>query len=123
MTWVKACKQYQLQRGEGAKYIVPKKGSDEYEIVKKIFESMEKPPKKEKTKKIAEQPIEPAVVAEPPVQKPVPKKIVSIDTSSLMQEVNRAGVIETEQDIEDYLSALKTKLTDLVNSNNKVRFK
>ena len=69
------------------------------------------------------EPTEPAVVAEPPVQKPVPKKIVSIDTSSLMQEVNSAGVIETEQDIDDYLSALKTKLTDLVNSNNKVRFK
>ena len=48
MSWVKACKQYQIQRGEGAKYIVPKKGSDEYEIVKKIFESMEKPPPKEK---------------------------------------------------------------------------
>ena len=40
-----------------------------------------------------------------------------------MQEVNSAGVIETEQDIDAYLSALKTKLTDLVNSNNKVRFK
>ena len=52
-----------------------------------------------------------------------PKKIVSIDTSSIMREVNRAGVIETEQDIEDYLSALKTKLSALVNSNNKVRIK
>lgn len=48
MSWIKACKEYQNQRGEGAKYIVPKKGSDEYEIVKKIFESMEKPAKKEK---------------------------------------------------------------------------
>tara|TARA_R110000868_G_scaffold347981_1_gene608941 strand:- start:252 stop:563 length:312 start_codon:yes stop_codon:yes gene_type:complete len=72
MTWVKACKQYQLQRGEGAKYIVPKKGSDEYEIVKKIFESMEKPPKKEKTKKVAE-PIEPPVVI-PPIKKTRVKK-------------------------------------------------
>lgn len=70
MTWVKACKQYQLQRGEGAKYIVPKKGSDEYEIVKKIFESMEKPPKKEKTKKVAEQP---AVVI-PPIKRTRVKK-------------------------------------------------
>lgn len=52
-----------------------------------------------------------------------PKKIVSIDTSSIMREVNSTGVIETEQDIEDYLSALKTKLSALVNSNNKVRIK
>lgn len=69
MTWVKACKKYQLQRGEGAKYIVPKKGSDEYEIVKKIFESMEKPPKK--IKKVAE-PIEPVVI--PPIKKTKVKK-------------------------------------------------
>ena len=52
-----------------------------------------------------------------------PKKIVSIDTSSIVREVNSTGVIETEQDIEDYLSALKTKLTALVNSNNKIRIK
>ena len=51
MSWIKACKEYQNQRGEGAKYIVPKKGSDEYEIVKKIFDSMEKPPKKERNMK------------------------------------------------------------------------
>lgn len=72
MTWVKACKQYQLQRGEGAKYIVPKKGSDEYEIVKKIFESMEKPPKKEKTKKVAE-PIELPPIKKTRVKKPSPE--------------------------------------------------
>ncbi|WP_233998422.1 BREX system P-loop protein BrxC [Pseudoalteromonas sp. T1lg48] len=53
----------------------------------------------------------------------VPKKIVTIDTSSLMSEVNRTGVIETAQDIDNYLSALKAKLTTLVNSNNKVRIK
>lgn len=71
MSWIKACKEYQNQRGEGAKYIVPKKGSDEYEIVKKIFDSMEKPPKKEKTKKVAE-PIEPVVI--PPIKKTRVKK-------------------------------------------------
>ena len=54
---------------------------------------------------------------------PAPKKILSIDTSSIMREVNSAGVIETEQDIDNYLSALKAKLTTLVNSNNKVRIK
>ena len=48
MSWIIACKQYQKQRGDGAKYIVPKKGSSEYEEVKKIFDSLEKAPKKEK---------------------------------------------------------------------------
>lgn len=57
------------------------------------------------------------------VAEPAPKKIVTVDTSSLMREVKSAGVIETEQDIDDYLSALKAKLTKLVNSNNKVRIK
>jgi len=57
------------------------------------------------------------------VAEPAPKKIVSVDTSSVMREVNATGVIETEQDIEDYLSALKTKLATLVNSNNKVRIR
>lgn len=42
MSWIKACKQYQLQRGDGAKYVVPKKGTEEYNIVRKIYESMEK---------------------------------------------------------------------------------
>ena len=51
MSWIKACKEYQNQRGEGAKYVVPKKGSAEYEEVKKIFDSLEKPPKKERNKK------------------------------------------------------------------------
>jgi hypothetical protein len=49
MSWIKACKIYQTQRGEDAKYLVPKKGSDEYEIVKKIFDAMEKPPPKDKS--------------------------------------------------------------------------
>lgn len=57
------------------------------------------------------------------VAEPAPKKIVSIDTSSVMREVNSMGVIETEQDIDSYLSALKGKLTALINSNNKVRIK
>ena len=57
------------------------------------------------------------------IAEPAPKKIVTVDTLSVMREVNSAGVIETEQDINTYLSALKTKLTDLVNSNNKIRIK
>jgi hypothetical protein len=61
-------------------------------------------------------------VAEP-VPKAPPKKIVSIDTSSVMREVNSMGMIETEEDIDNYLAALKGKLTTLINSNNKVRIK
>jgi hypothetical protein len=57
------------------------------------------------------------------VTEPTPKKIVSIDTASVMRDVNSAGIIETEQDIYNYLAALKGKLTALVNSNNKVRIK
>jgi hypothetical protein len=62
----------------------------------------------------------PRQVAEP---KLAPKKIVSIDTSSVMRDVNSSGMIETEQDINAYLSALKNKLITLVNNNNKVRIK
>ena len=66
---------------------------------------------------------EPQQVAEPAVNTPIPKKIVSIDTASIIRDVNATGVIETEQDIDDYLAALKEKLTALVNSNNKVRIR
>ena len=66
---------------------------------------------------------EPQQVAEPAVNTLIPKKIVSIDTASIIRDVNATGVIETEQDIDDYLAALKEKLTALVNSNNKVRIR
>jgi len=66
---------------------------------------------------------QPPKVAEPAPKKLLPKKIVSIDTLSVMREVNSAGIIETEGDIDNYLAALKNKLTVLVNSNNKVRIK
>jgi hypothetical protein len=54
---------------------------------------------------------------------PTPKKIVSVDTSSVMLDVNLSGVIETEQDIDTYLNALRDKLSTLVAANNKVRIK
>jgi len=63
-------------------------------------------------------PIEPPKAAEP-----APKKIVSVDTSSVMRDVNQSGVIETEQDIDTYLNALRDKLCTLVAANNKVRIK
>jgi hypothetical protein len=58
-----------------------------------------------------------------PVSKIIVKKIVSVDTCSIMQEVNQSGVIETEQDIDTYINALRDKLSTLVAANNKVRIK
>jgi len=68
-------------------------------------------------------PIEPS--QPPKVASPIPaaKKIVSVDTSSVMRDVNQTGVIETEQDIDTYLNALRDKLSTLVSANNKVRIK
>jgi len=59
----------------------------------------------------------------PKVATPTAKKIVSVDTSSVMRDVNQSGVIETEQDIDTYLNALRDKLSTLVAANNKVRIK
>lgn len=59
---------------------------------------------------------EPAVV-------PAPKKMVTIDTATIVRKVNGSGILETEQDIEAYLVALKAELIGLVASNHKVRIK
>jgi hypothetical protein len=61
-------------------------------------------------------------VAEKPVTPP-PKKMVTVDTSSIARSVNDAGIIETIQDIDDYVAALKEELTTLIQTNNKVRIK
>ena len=57
------------------------------------------------------------------VATPTAKKIISIDTGTLMRDVNQSGVIETEHDIDIYLNALRDKLSTLVAANNKVRIK
>ena len=93
MSWIIACKQYQKQRGDGAKYIVPKKGSSEYEEVKKIFDSLEKAPKKEKVK---------------PEKKPVPvpkKEIKQEDSirtvirNELIQQIREQGLDSLTVDV------------------------
>ena len=61
-------------------------------------------------------------VADKPVTPP-PKKMVTVDTASIVHKVNLSGVLETEEDIDAYLVALKTELTTLVSNNNKVRIK
>lgn len=57
------------------------------------------------------------------VSEPGPKKIVSLDMADVLSDVNEAGIIETEQDIDQYLAAIKDKLLGLINSHNKVRIK
>lgn len=58
-----------------------------------------------------------------PIAEPAPKKIVTLDLAAVLAEVNSDRVIATAQDIDNYLALLKSKLTDLVNSDNKVRLK
>lgn len=57
------------------------------------------------------------------VQQPAVKKVVSLETSSVFNQLTESGYIETEQDIERYLAALKAELTSLVQNNHKVRIK
>jgi hypothetical protein len=61
--------------------------------------------------------------AEKRVAEPTPKKIVTFETSSVLRSINPSGMLETEQDIEVYLSALRKQLTNLVADNNKIRIK
>ena len=61
--------------------------------------------KKGEPASVVYEPIVPAVPPKP--AEPAPKKIVSVDTSSVMRDVNQSGVIETEQDIDNYLNALR----------------
>ncbi|MDD4864236.1 MAG: BREX system P-loop protein BrxC [Alishewanella agri] len=58
------------------------------------------------------------MVSSPPV-----KKVVSLQTSSIFNKVCSSGYLETEQDIDSYLAALKTELLALVQHNHKVRIK
>lgn len=61
-------------------------------------------------------------VAEKPVT-PLPKKMVTVDTSSIARKINGAGIIETNTDIDNYITALKQELTTLINANNKIRIR
>lgn len=55
--------------------------------------------------------------------KPVPKKMITVDASSILQKVSSVGIIESEQDVDDYLNALKSELVSLIKSNNKIRIR
>ena len=94
MSWIIACKQYQKQRGDGAKYIVPKKGSSEYEEVKKIFDSLEKAPKKEKVKPVKDEipKKEKKVKIVAPKIEPEETSIRTIIRNELIQQIKEQGL-------------------------------
>lgn len=54
---------------------------------------------------------------------PPPKKMVTLDTSAIIRKVNDIGIIETEEDIENYLGELRTEMMALIKGNNKVRIR
>lgn len=92
MTWIKACKIYQTQRGEGAKYMVPKKGTENYDIVKKIFDTMEKVPKKEKVEKEVVI-VEASDVVIPPIKKTKVKKVPVPTENDLLRSTIRKEIM------------------------------
>jgi hypothetical protein len=57
------------------------------------------------------------------VQQPPAKKVVSLETSQVFNEISKTGYIETSEDIDDYISALRSKLVSLINGNHKIRIK
>ena len=90
-----------------------------YECINHFIESQQTPPTSKKEHEVHE---------EPTHEKPVPispkaKKIVSVNTAEIAQTASHTGVIETQEQIDTYVSALKAKLSELVAQNNKVRIK
>jgi hypothetical protein len=71
-------------------------------------------------------PAEPYAIPKTPervLNTPPAKKVVSLQTSSIFSKVCQSGYLETEQDIDACLTALKSELLSLVNTNHKVRIK
>ncbi|RYU47765.1 BREX system P-loop protein BrxC, partial [Aliivibrio finisterrensis] len=57
------------------------------------------------------------------IVKPKAKKVVTIDTGSIFRDLGDNSYLETEQELDAYLAALKTQLSGLIASNHKVRIK
>ncbi|MGI2870743.1 BREX system P-loop protein BrxC [Vibrio fluvialis] len=68
-------------------------------------------------------PKQPLAVEEPPVAKPKAKKIITVKTAEIYQELGDSTYLETLEELDSYLAALKSQLSDLINSNHKVRIK
>lgn len=66
---------------------------------------------------------EPLKVAEPVIAKPKAKKVVTIKAAAVFQELGDTTYLETEAELDNYLAALKSQLSDLIASNHKVRLK
>lgn len=65
----------------------------------------------------------PSLAIGEPVQQSRAKKIVTVDTGSVFRELSDSSYLETEQELEAYLSALKAELSELITTNHKVRIK
>lgn len=58
-----------------------------------------------------------------PVAPPTAKKVISVTAYELTQKSGQSGVIESVDDVDAYISALKSELMNLVNQNTKIRLK
>ncbi len=65
---------------------------------------------------------EPEKVAEPVIITKA-KKVVTVNTSEIYQELNKTTYLETQKELDDYLDALKQELSGLIATNHKVRIK
>lgn len=63
-------------------------------------------------------PTKPALVAEP-----ITKKITTLITREVYSNLNGAAYIETQEDIDSYLTELKDQLSKLISTNHKVRIR
>lgn len=59
----------------------------------------------------------------PTTEKEAPKKVVTIKAGEIFQELADTTYLETEDELDSYLSELKTQLSKLIATNHKVRIK
>ncbi|MEZ9819681.1 BREX system P-loop protein BrxC [Shewanella sp. 10N.286.45.A1] len=59
----------------------------------------------------------------PVAPKPTPKKLVTVKAADVYQELADTAYLETETELDNYLAALKSQLSELLASNHKVRIK
>lgn len=84
MSWIIACKEYQKQTGSD-KYRIPKKGTAEYDAVKKIFDGL---PKAEKKEKVVKPKVKKEVVKPEEEVMEVPLKVKQKRKSKLVDPVS-----------------------------------
>lgn len=62
-------------------------------------------------------------IKEPTPNKPTGKKVVTVKPSTVFQEVAHSAYLETEEELDKYLAALKSELSGLIAANHKVRIR